>query len=144
GTSSASRSGTARRRSPSSSSPAPSSAASTPPDPATHLGSLAPQASPAAYPELPERHTMSRLIDKIAIVTGAARGLGRGIAERLASEGATVVVTDVNEEGAKQAAEEIGGGAIGLGCDVSDYASVEAMVADVKERFGRADVLVHQ
>jgi 2-hydroxycyclohexanecarboxyl-CoA dehydrogenase len=86
---------------------------------------------------------MSRLEGKIAVVTGAARGLGRGIADRLASEGATVVVTDVNAEGAQQAASEIGGSAVGLGCDVSDYGSVEAMVADVKERFGRIDVLVN-
>ena len=86
---------------------------------------------------------MSRLEGKIAVVTGAARGLGRGIADRLASEGATVVVTDVNAEGAQQAASEIGGPAVGLGCDVSDYGSVEAMVADVKERFGRIDVLVN-
>ncbi|HKX67421.1 MAG TPA: 3-oxoacyl-ACP reductase family protein [Intrasporangium sp.] len=86
---------------------------------------------------------MNRLAGKIAIVTGAARGLGRGIAERLASEGATVVVTDVNEAGAKEAADEIANGAIGIGCDVSDYDSVESMVADVKERFGRIDVLVN-
>ena len=86
---------------------------------------------------------MSRLEGKIAVVTGAARGLGRGIADRLASEGANVVVTDVNAEGAQQAASEIGGSAVGLGCDVSDYGSVEAMVADVKERFGRIDVLVN-
>ena len=86
---------------------------------------------------------MGQLDNKIAIVTGAARGLGRGIAEKLASHGATVVLTDVNEDGVRQAAQEIGGTAVGIGCDVTSYESVEAMVAAVKDRFGRIDVLVN-
>jgi 2-hydroxycyclohexanecarboxyl-CoA dehydrogenase len=86
---------------------------------------------------------MGKLKDKIAIVTGAGQGIGRGIAEKLAAEGATVAVTDVNETTAKETAYTIGGGAVGIRADVTSRESVEAMVAQVHRQFGRIDVLVN-
>ena len=86
---------------------------------------------------------MGRLDEKVAIVTGAGQGIGRAIAEKLAAEGATVVVTDVNEATAQQTAEAIGGDAVGLHTDVTSRHSVNTMVASVMERFGRIDVLVN-
>ena len=84
---------------------------------------------------------MGKLDGKIAIVTGAGQGIGRGIAEKLAAEGATVVVTDVNEQTAKEAAEAVGG--VGIHADVTSRESVEAMVEQVQAQFGRIDVLVN-
>jgi 2-hydroxycyclohexanecarboxyl-CoA dehydrogenase len=78
---------------------------------------------------------------KIAIVTGAGQGIGRGIATKLAAEGATVVVTDINEDTAKETAATIGG--IGIRTDVTSRESVEAMVEQVVRQFGRIDVLVN-
>jgi 2-hydroxycyclohexanecarboxyl-CoA dehydrogenase len=86
---------------------------------------------------------MGKLDNKIAIVTGAGQGIGKAIATKLAAEGATVVVTDVNETTAKETAAEIGGGAIGIVTDVTDRASVDAMVQQVKDQLGRIDVLVN-
>jgi 2-hydroxycyclohexanecarboxyl-CoA dehydrogenase len=86
---------------------------------------------------------MGRMDGKIAIVTGAGRGIGRGIAEKLAAEGATVVATDVDEATANDTAASLAGDALGLTCDVASRASVDAMVAAVRDRFGRIDVLVN-
>ncbi|MGW4527337.1 SDR family NAD(P)-dependent oxidoreductase [Amycolatopsis sp. NPDC004378] len=86
---------------------------------------------------------MGKLDGKIAIVTGAGQGIGRGIAEKLAEEGATVVVTDVNEASAKETADALGGASTGLRADVTDRDSVTGMVEQVRTRFGRIDVLVN-
>jgi 2-hydroxycyclohexanecarboxyl-CoA dehydrogenase len=84
-----------------------------------------------------------KLQGKIAIVTGAGQGIGRGIVEKLAEEGATVVVTDVNETTAKETADAIGNGAVGIRADVTSRESVDAMVGQVQRQFGRIDVLVN-
>ncbi len=86
---------------------------------------------------------MGKLDGRIAIVTGAGQGIGRAIAEKLAAEGATVVVTDLNGATAKEVAEGIGGDALAVPTDVTSRDSVGAMVAEVRERFGRIDVLVN-
>jgi 2-hydroxycyclohexanecarboxyl-CoA dehydrogenase len=84
---------------------------------------------------------MGKLDRKVAIVTGAGQGIGRGIAEKLAAEGATVVVTDLNEVTAKETAQELG--ALGIQADVTSRESVDAMVGQVHRHFGRIDVLVN-
>ncbi len=88
---------------------------------------------------------MGKLDGKIAIVTGAGQGIGRGIAEKLAAEGATVIVTDVNEATAKETAEAIAADAtaVGIRTDVTSRESVEAMVEQVRRDFGRIAVLVN-
>jgi 2-hydroxycyclohexanecarboxyl-CoA dehydrogenase len=86
---------------------------------------------------------MGRLDEGIAIVTGAGRGIGRAIAEKLTAEGATVVVSDVDAETARATAEALGGAAIGMPADVADRDSVAALVDETRSRFGRIDVLVN-
>lgn len=84
-----------------------------------------------------------RLNGKIAIVTGAASGFGRGIAELFAEQGAKVVIADLNGEGAAQVASAIGRQAAPVEVDVTRKASVEAMVRDATSRFGGLDILVN-
>jgi 3-oxoacyl-[acyl-carrier protein] reductase len=82
-----------------------------------------------------------RLAEKTAIVTGAASGFGAGIARRFASEGAAVMVADLNAAGARALAAEIGG--LAQDVDVSQAASVAAMVAAARDAWGRVDIVVN-
>ena len=86
---------------------------------------------------------MGRVDGKVAIVTGAASGIGRASALRLAAEGASVVLTDLNEEDGAKAAAECGASARFVRQDVSDEAGWEALIADTEARLGRLDVLVN-
>jgi NAD(P)-dependent dehydrogenase (short-subunit alcohol dehydrogenase family) len=98
---------------------------------------------------------MTRLDGRVAIVTGAGRGIGRSVARLLASQGAAVVVADLGvamdgsgrDAGpAAEVVEEItadGGKAIASGADISDFAAAEGLIAAAIEQFGRLDVLVN-
>lgn len=83
---------------------------------------------------------------KVAIVTGAASGMGKCFSEKLAANGATVVMTDINEEGVRAAADAVnasGGKAIPMMVDVREYAQVENCVQKTIEMCGKVDIMIN-
>ncbi|MBX9453314.1 MAG: 3-oxoacyl-ACP reductase FabG [Mesorhizobium sp.] len=89
----------------------------------------------------------SHSTNRTAVITGAARGIGRAIAEKFAADGCHVAVLDLDGDQSKQTAAEIsdqtGADMIGLGCDVSDRDSVDAVMQAVSARYGTIDILVN-
>jgi 2-hydroxycyclohexanecarboxyl-CoA dehydrogenase len=86
---------------------------------------------------------MRGLEQRVAFVTGAARGIGRAIAARLVEEGAQVAIADLDAQGAARTAAELGKQAHAVRIDVADSASVRAAVGDALSHFGRIDALVN-
>ena len=89
---------------------------------------------------------MNRLHERVAFVTGAAHGIGRATAIRLANEGAAVAIADLDLQAAQRVAREIaanGGAAIAIACDVTDTPAVDAAIAAAVKRFGRLDILAN-
>ncbi len=86
---------------------------------------------------------MQRFSSRVAFITGGARGIGRATAQAFAAEGARVIVADVAADAAEATARALGGGAIGVGLDVTDTAKVKSVVASVLKTTDRIDVLVN-
>ena len=84
-----------------------------------------------------------RLSDKVALITGGARGIGRATSELFLREGARVAIVDVDEAEVTQVAAELGEAAFGLSMDVTNQESVQAGVEKVLAHFGQIDVLVN-
>lgn len=86
---------------------------------------------------------MKRLAGKSALITGAARGIGRAFAETYVQEGARVAIADINIGAARQAATEIGDGAVAIEMDVGRQESIESAVAQTVATLGRIDILIN-
>ncbi len=88
---------------------------------------------------------MGSLVDKVAIITGSGRGIGRAIAEAMQAEGAKVVISDINEELCSKTAEELSknGEVLGVACNVTNTESIEKMIEAVVSKWGRIDILVN-
>ena len=90
---------------------------------------------------------MGRFDRRVAVITGAARGIGFGIAQRFAAEGASIAVLDLDESAAQEAAGRLelteDARAVGIGCDVADAAAAEAAVQRVVDDLGAIHILVN-
>ncbi len=80
---------------------------------------------------------------QVAVVTGAAGGIGKAIAEKLYTAGASVVISDINEEKGKRVAEELGKRAVFIPCDISDAAQVEDLINSTIRHFGILHIMVN-
>jgi pyridoxal 4-dehydrogenase len=87
--------------------------------------------------------SMKRFEGRVAIVTGAAQGIGKAVALRLGQEGALVVAADINGKGAEATAKEIGGKSFGIATDIGDPASVTALHKAAIDKGGKLDVTVN-
>ena len=86
---------------------------------------------------------MTRLNGKSALITGAARGIGRGFAEKYLEEGATVAIADINIDAAEATAAQLGEGAYAVPVDVTDQLSIDAALAQVVAKTGKIDIVLN-
>lgn len=86
---------------------------------------------------------MTRLEGKSALITGAARGIGKSFAERYVAEGATVAIGDINLAGAEAAARDLGPNAYAVELDVTDQSSIDAAILSIEEKTGGLDILIN-
>src|SRR6056297_2630861 len=84
-----------------------------------------------------------KLAGRTALVTGAAQGIGKAIATRLAADGATVCLVDLNGAEAEAVAKSLGGEAWGMSCDISDPEAVAVVMDEIAQRTGGVDIVVN-